>query len=69
MIGIASSSGAPRSSIMFLMSIERSATLRSITLLAKRLWEVVTMRTGDDLDIVRAGQLDLLLAFRCHRVW
>lgn len=31
MIGIGSSPGAPRSSIMFLMSMERSATLRSAT--------------------------------------
>jgi hypothetical protein len=29
MIGIGSSPGVPKSSIMFLMSIERSATLRS----------------------------------------
>ena len=30
MIGIGSSPGLPKSSIMFLMSIERSATLRSM---------------------------------------
>ena len=30
MIGIGSSPGEPRSSIMFLMSMERSATLRSV---------------------------------------
>jgi len=69
MMGIGSSPGAPRSSIMFLMSIERSATLRSAVNVSKsctRSESAVLALTGLDLDIVGADQLHLLLALGCH---
>lgn len=76
MIGIGSSPGAPRSSIMFLMSMERSATLRSAKERVSddaQWWEGAEREwahTSDDLDIVAGDQLDGLLTLgRRHVVW
>jgi len=69
MMGIGSSPGAPRSSIMFLMSIERSATLRSVVGVSGSCTASESTGgalTGLDLDIVGADQLDLLLALGRH---
>lgn len=69
MIGMGSSPGAPRSSIMFLMSMERSAILRSEAQLATRSCDKRgdgAKHTSDDLDIVRANELDLLVTLGGH---
>ena len=54
---------------MFLMSMERSAILRSTAQLAIRSCDkrsAGAKHTGDDLDIVRADELDLLVSFGGH---
>lgn len=64
MMGIGSSPGAPKSSIMFLMSMERSAILRSVegvSELSACEGHISERHTSHDLDIVRADELDVLL--------
>lgn len=68
MMGIGSSPGAPRSSIMFLMSIERSATLRSAGDVSKvlRISRMDGRLTSDNLHVVAGDQLDILFALGRH---
>lgn len=74
-MGMGSSPGAPRSSIMFLMSMERSAILRSVrelALCALRMGqdgpEYGRAHTSDDLDVVARDELDGLLSLGRHGV-
>ena len=71
MMGMGSSPGAPRSSIMFLMSMERSAILRSVTELALCAFRMdqnsrESAHTSDDLDVVARDELDGLLSLGRH---
>ena len=68
MIGIGSSPGAPRSSIMFLMSMLRSATLRSVkeSVYARQCKGIGEVHTAFDLDVVRRHELDFLLTLGRH---
>lgn len=70
MMGIGSSPGVPRSSIMFLISIERSAMIRSVTYVSgtgrDRRW--VIAHTSLDVDAIRADKDDLLVVGGSHVV-
>jgi hypothetical protein len=68
MMGIGSSPGVPRSSIMFLISIERSAMIRSGTWVSKagRDGGWVCGHTSLDVDAIRADKDDLLIVGGSH---
>lgn len=70
MMGMGSSPGVPRSSIMFLISIERSAMIRSATCVSKagRDGEWASAHTSLNVDAIRADKDDLLLIGGSHVV-
>ena len=70
MMGMGSSPGVPRSSIMFLMSMERSAMIRSTIWISKasRDGERARAHTSLDVHAIRADQDDLLVIGGSHVV-
>ena len=73
MMGMGSSPGAPRSSIIFLISMERSAILRSgreLALCASKMGqdgpEWGRAHTSDDLDVVARDELHGLFSLGRH---
>lgn len=70
MMGMGSSPGVPRSSIMFLMSIERSAMMRSTMSVsrASRDGRRASAHTSLDVDAIGADQDDLLVIGGSHVV-
>lgn len=70
MMGMGSSPGVPRSSIMFLMSIERSAMIRSTMCISEagRDGARASAHTSLDVDAIRADEDDLLVIGGSHVV-
>lgn len=70
MMGMGSSPGVPRSSIMFLINIERSAMIRSATCVNRtaKYGRCAKVHTSLDVDAIRADKDDLLVVGGSHVV-